>query len=190
MSKSGILEHMSELIRESVENKSDLKGLNNIEIFSYYLRKNKSNFQKFLAENELANKVDSPKEYHPYVSAASELKSKLAKIDDHRAYQRPDVIQEYQALKVAGVSIGETNAYHLNSVIKSLAIEHQTSSIRFWGKILGYKDYWVIQGSSTQTYLSDLPQNCEKYGTGVNTYSYWVATDILGKWTELPLVTP
>lgn len=25
---------------------------------------------------------------------------------------------------------------------------------------------------------------------GVNTYSYWVATDILGQWTELPLVTP
>ena len=49
LSKSGILEHMSQLIRESVENKSDLKGLNNIEIFSYYLRKNKFNFQKFLA---------------------------------------------------------------------------------------------------------------------------------------------
>jgi hypothetical protein len=24
----------------------------------------------------------------------------------------------------------------------------------------------------------------------VNSYSYWVATDILGEWTELPLVTP
>ena len=61
LSKSGILEHMSQLIRESVENKSDLKGLNNIEIFSYYLRKNKFNFQQFLAEAELAAKVDSPK---------------------------------------------------------------------------------------------------------------------------------
>ena len=68
-------------------------------------------------------------------------------------------MQEYQALKTAGVSIGESNAFHLESVIKQLAIEHQTTSIRFWGKILGYKDYWVIQGTSSQTYLSELPEN-------------------------------
>lgn len=30
----------------------------------------------------------------------------------------------------------------------------------------------------------------EPYGTGVNSYSYWVATDILGEWTQLPLVVP
>ena len=48
LANSGILEHICELIRESVENKSDLKGLDNIEIFSYYLRKNKFNFQEFL----------------------------------------------------------------------------------------------------------------------------------------------
>ena len=99
-------------------------------------------------------------------------------------------MQQYSALKLAGVSIGEANAYHLEAVIKSLAIEHQTKNIRFWGKILGYKDYWVIQGSSSQSYLSDLPDNGEKYGSGVNSYSYWVSTDILGKWIELPLVTP
>ena len=44
-------------------------------------------------------------------------------------------------------------------MIKSIAIEHQTKNIRFWGKILGYKDYWVIQGTSSQPYLSDLPDN-------------------------------
>ena len=99
-------------------------------------------------------------------------------------------MQECQMLKLAGISIGETNAYHLQSVIKELSIEHQTKDIRFWGKVLGYKDYWVIQGSSSQAYISDLPDNGEKYGTGVNTYSYWVSTDILGKWIELPLVTP
>lgn len=60
-------------------------------------------------------------------------------------------------MKLAGVGIGETNAYHLNKVIKTLAAEHQAKSIRFWGKILGYKDYWVIQGSSNKAYLSELP---------------------------------
>jgi hypothetical protein len=66
-------------------------------------------------------------------------------------------MQEYQALRLAGVSIGEANAYHLQAVIKELSIEHKTKDIRFWGKILGYKDYWVIQGSSSQSYISNLP---------------------------------
>lgn len=55
--------------------------------------------------------------------------------------------------------------------------------------MLGYKDYWIIQGSSEKTYLEDLPLGSEKYGVGVNTYSYWAATNILGTWFELPLVT-
>ena len=46
-----------------------------------------------------------------------------------------------------------------------------------------------MQGKSTKQYLSELPSNAEKYGVGVNSYSYWAATDLLGKWTELPLVT-
>lgn len=75
-------------------------------------------------------------------------------------------------------------------MIKALAVEYQTRSIRFWGKILGGKDYYVIQGTGSKTYLAELGESGEKYGTGVNTYSYWVATDILGKWSELPLVTP
>jgi hypothetical protein len=99
-------------------------------------------------------------------------------------------MQEFSALKTAGISIGESNSFHLNKVLKTLAIEHQTKNIRFWGKILGYRDYFVIQGSSSKIYLHELSENSEKYGVGANSYSYWVATDILGNWTELPLVTP
>lgn len=93
-------------------------------------------------------------------------------------------------MKTAGISIGENNCYYLNKVIKNLSIEHQTKSIRFWGKILGYRDYYIIQGVSSKVYLNDLPENGEKYGQGVNSYSYWASTDILGNWVELPLVTP
>ena len=45
---SGILEHLAELIRGSVENKTSLKGLNNIEIFSHYLRTNQFAFRQLL----------------------------------------------------------------------------------------------------------------------------------------------
>lgn len=187
---SGILAHLADLIRGSVENKSDLKGLSNIEIFSYYLRQNKFAFKEFLQDEKLKELVSKDKQYAPYVAAVQDLNNKLAKLDDHRPYLRPDIAAEYQALKTAGISIGEVNAFHMGKVIKALAIEYQVKTIRFWGKILGYRDYYVIQGISSKSYLQELPENAEKYGTGVNSYSYWVSSDILGQWVELPLVTP
>lgn len=50
LANSGVFEHLTELIRGSIENKSDIKGLDNIEVFSYYLRKNKFAFEQFLKE--------------------------------------------------------------------------------------------------------------------------------------------
>lgn len=78
-------------------------------------------------------------------------------MDDGRAYQRPDLMAEFTALKTAGVSVGESNTFHLAKAIKRLAIEQQAKSIRFWGKILGYRDYWVVQGSSAKPYLDEVP---------------------------------
>jgi methionine synthase I (cobalamin-dependent) len=114
------------------------------------LRRSKFNFKEFLEDEKLKTLVGQDKQYATYVSAIEELERRLKSVNDHRSYQRPDLIQEYHALKIAGVSIGETNAYHLNKVIKNLAVEYQVKSIRFWGKILGYKDYYIIQGVSTK----------------------------------------
>ena len=47
-SNSGTLEHIVNLVRSTVQNKSDLNGLSNIEIFSYYLRNNKFELKEFL----------------------------------------------------------------------------------------------------------------------------------------------
>ena len=66
---SGILTHLADLIRGSVENKSDLKGLSNIEIFSYYLRQNKFAFKEFLQDDKLKELINKNKEYAPYVAA-------------------------------------------------------------------------------------------------------------------------
>lgn len=118
------------------------------------------------------------------------LNDKVAKLSVKRLYQRPNLMEEYHALKQCGVSLGETNYVHLGQVLKTLATENDCSQIRFWGKILGYRDYWVIQGSSNKKYLNELGPDSENYATGVNTYSYWVSNSILGNWTELPLVTP
>lgn len=92
----------------------------------------------------------------------------------------PNLNAECQALKTAGISIGETNYFYLNKAIKSLAIKNNVKEIKFWGKILGRKDYFVIQGISSNPYLNELGKDGEPYGVGANSYSYWVATDILG----------
>lgn len=69
LAQSGILSHLAELIRGSVENKSELKGLSNIQIFSYYLRRSKFNFKEFLQDQKLKKKVEQDKEYASYVLA-------------------------------------------------------------------------------------------------------------------------
>lgn len=38
LAHSGLLQHFTDLVRSSVENRSELKGLSNIEVFSYFLR--------------------------------------------------------------------------------------------------------------------------------------------------------
>ena len=70
----------------------------------------------------------------------------------------------------------------LQKVLKVLAIENKAKQLRFWGKILGLRDYWVIQGTTNRKNTDEFPKNAEAAGTGINTYSYWVAHDLLGKW--------
>lgn len=51
------------------------------------------------------------------------------------------------------------------------------------------KDYWIIQGVSSKKNTDEYAKNVEAVGTGVNFYSYWVAHDIRGDWSELPVIS-
>lgn len=73
LANSGLLEHFTELVRSSVENKSELKGLSNIEVFSYFLRQNKFAFEQLLPDKKLVGLVDREKQYRRYVTAAEAL---------------------------------------------------------------------------------------------------------------------
>ena len=54
--------------------------------------------------------------------------------------------------------------------------------LKFWGKILGLKDYFVIQGLTKNKVKDDISPSSEPEGQGVNYYSYWVTTDLLSDW--------
>lgn len=186
-----MVQHLVELIQNELDNKSSLKGLENVELLSYYLRSNSFNFKEFLQDDRLKAKIDTPKKYTNYCEDLAGLEQRLKRISKGKAFLMPDIMQEYHALRLAGISVGETNCINLGNAIKALAIENDAKEIRFWGKILGHRDYYVIQGVSSKKYLDDeLGPDGEAYGAGVNSYSYWVSTNILGNWVELPLVTP
>ena len=72
-----------------------------------------------------------------------------------------------------------------------LGIGKNVKSIRFWGKILGSKrDYYVAEGVVDGGEEQEVNSSWEARGTGVNKSTYWVCTDLLGVWSELPLISP
>lgn len=187
---SGILEHLCDLMRNLLSPKNELKNLDNIEVLSYFIRTHAFKFNELLQDESLQERIQADKKYAPYLQNLASLTSKLTSLDNTQAYTTPDLEAEYQALKTTGISIGEKNYYYLSKVLRLLAVKNNVKEIRFWGKILGRKDYYVIQGISNQPYPKEGSKDSEQYGVGVNSYSYWVANNILGDWTELPLVTP
>lgn len=84
----------------------------------------------------------------------TQLTDKLAKAENNKSYTMPNLNAEFQALKTAGISIGETNYFYINKAMRLLAIKNNVKEIKFWGKILGRRDYFVIQGVSSNPYLN------------------------------------
>jgi hypothetical protein len=75
--------------------------------------------------------------------------------------------------------------------IQRLAKSSGASQLRFFGKIYGYEqDYWVARGVVNQ--IEDCPKNekQEKRGRGVNSTVFWVSTDLLKDWVQLPEAQP
>lgn len=102
-----------------------------------------------------------------------------------------DFLEQSQMLQWAGISFGENETYRIYKSINRLAKISGAHSLRFWGRILGKdKDYYVVEGVLNEVEELDIPKNYEQRGQGVNKYVYWVTTDILSDWIQLPDVNP
>lgn len=103
----------------------------------------------------------------------------------------PNLLEESRLFEWVGIYFGKDLTYLLYKSLVKLAIAKQAKSIRFWGKISGsHKDYFIAEGQVEGGEEQELPANWEPRGTGVNKNTYWVTTDVLGEWTELPLISP
>mmetsp|Transcript_12857 Transcript_12857/g.19914 ORF Transcript_12857/g.19914 Transcript_12857/m.19914 type:complete len:138 (-) Transcript_12857:612-1025(-) len=94
-------------------------------------------------------------------------------------------------LEWAGISFGEEMNCLIQRSIKRLAKLSGASHLRFFGKIFGTQaDYWVVQGTLNQSEESQSDPKQEARGTGVNSTVYWVTTNIIGDWVQLPDAHP
>ncbi|KRX05140.1 hypothetical protein PPERSA_06774 [Pseudocohnilembus persalinus] len=104
----------------------------------------------------------------------------------------PNFMEEAKWFEKAGVGFGEEETYRIFKSLTALSFKKQATQVRLWGKILcSGKDYWVAEGLAENADDDNVPDEVEKKGQpGVNLKNYWVTTDLMGEWTELPYVTP
>lgn len=103
----------------------------------------------------------------------------------------PNLLEEMKLFEWAGVYFGKDETYLLYKSLIKLGIAKAVKNIRLWGKInCSGKDYYVAEGAVEGGEEQEIPPHWEPKGTGVNKNTYWVTTNILGEWTELPIISP
>lgn len=104
-----------------------------------------------------------------------------------------EIQSQMEKLKWAGFSLLKEEIYLIEEHLRTVAKKEKALEVRFLGKILGsQKDYYVIQGLvPPKNEIEEYSKGAEKRGEGVNYFTFWVSTNILGKeWSELPLIEP
>lgn len=90
----------------------------------------------------------------------------------------------------AGLGFSKSETFRLSVSLQRLAQVNGTSSMRFWGKMLGYgADFYIAEGELTgQSEPEDL--NAEEFGpTSANKFTYWAMKDNgTYEWVRLPNV--
>lgn len=78
--------------------------------------------------------------------------------------------------------------------MKKLSGKVSATSLNFFGKITGTEsDYYIAEGTvdgEEEAEGDEKEADFEPKGTGVNKYTYFVASDSLCEWIKLPDLTP
>lgn len=111
----------------------------------------------------------------------------------------PNIVEEMSFFEQSGVGLSREETHRVFISIYKLQQAKTLTSARFFGKILGTnKDYYVVEAKPSEDPAAEEPEEGappppvppEPYGTGCNTFVYYVTNDVSGEWTELPLVKP
>lgn len=103
----------------------------------------------------------------------------------------PDILRQAELFEAAGRGFGREEAYYLSLSIRQLATAQDLTDVRLFGKIFGtQQDYYIVECK-----LQNWPEEedgeeskNEPWGTGANSYAYFVTNSVTGKWERLPRV--
>lgn len=104
-----------------------------------------------------------------------------------------DLLASSRVWQWAGIGFGEQETYRLQKSLKKLATSSGASQLRFFGKITGTEsDYFIAEGvvEEEDAGEEDKEPDFEPKGTGVNKFTYFVASDSLSEWKKLPDLSP
>lgn len=91
----------------------------------------------------------------------------------------------------AGLGFSRSETFRLSVALQRLAQTHATTSMRFWGKVLGYgADYYIAEGELAVGAASEPEDPSAEEGVdGANKFTYWAMQDNgRYEWTQLPNV--
>ncbi|GLE11726.1 hypothetical protein PINS_up024313 [Pythium insidiosum] len=89
----------------------------------------------------------------------------------------------------AGIGFSKGETFRLSVALNRLAVVNGTTSLRFWGKILGVgADFYIAEGEIPGAADPEDPM-AEEGTTGVNRFTYWAMKDDGAyEWVRLPNV--
>jgi radial spoke head protein 4A len=101
-----------------------------------------------------------------------------------------DLLDEANMLEWAGVGFSKGETFRLSLALQQLARTNTTTTLRFWGKILGIgTDYYIAEGELPTSYEPEDP-SAEEGVAGANKFAYWAMKDDGEyKWIQLPNVS-
>lgn len=102
-----------------------------------------------------------------------------------------DLLDEANMFEWAGLGFSKSETFRLSVSLQRLAQANATSSMRFWGKMLGYgTDFYIAEGELATQQSEPKDPGAEEFGpASANKFTYWAMKDNGAyEWVQLPNV--
>uniref|UniRef100_K3X5T0 Flagellar radial spoke protein n=1 Tax=Globisporangium ultimum (strain ATCC 200006 / CBS 805.95 / DAOM BR144) TaxID=431595 RepID=K3X5T0_GLOUD len=100
-----------------------------------------------------------------------------------------DLLDEANMFEWAGLGFSKSETFRLSVSLQRLAQTNATTSMRFWGKLLGMgADFYIAEGELPSPSEPEDP-DAEEGAAGANKFTYWAMKDDgMYEWVQLPNV--
>lgn len=181
------LDHLTALFEKILTNPKEY-SLDKFEELSYITKLSRFQPKRPLLDSEVRALAVNVSEKQKHICKAfNALKQSVTANPFQTLGAVPDIMTEARMFQWAGVGFDMEEWYLIHKAVKNLAIQTKCTKIRFWGKLLcSKKDLYVIEMKANADENYDPIAGEELRGEGINSYIYWVSSDLIGEWVKLP----